>query len=231
MPDNYRGSIEQANSAKLAYTSPTFWIGSTAFNIRPINGSLYIGGRGTHNFQNVIFDIECPPVPRANGRYKMEQGFAEESDECLIHLPDAISDYQHGVPIFFGLHSSACAVGRRIARTLVDLGYRVDGVLCLESPLTGDQDFENWYSEAAIPTRYIRHNRDGVCVVPPTWLGYVYPGSEAETTILSDEGIVLDRQPFEEGWRAVENLPATLHDHDVDRVISAYSLWLSQNPS
>lgn len=225
----YRGTLEQANSASLAYSNPTYFIGSTAFNIRPIDGVLYIGGRGTDNFTNIVYDLECPPVPRDNGLYKMEQGFAEESDLCLVHLTDAISDYKNGVPILIGLHSSACPVGRRCARKLVDLGYRVEGVLCLESPLTGDQAFEDWYSGAKIPTRYIRHNRDGVCVVPPTWLGYVYPGQDGETTILADDGTVLDRQPFEEGWEFIENILDTKPDHDVDRVISAYTKWLGND--
>lgn len=222
----YRGTLEQAEAARSAYSTPTFFVGAIAFYIKPCNGYVVIGVRGTANIQDVIYDLKCPPVPRA-GIGKMEEGFAQASDECIQRLPDAINDYKNGVPIFFGLHSLACPVGRRCAAHLVDLGYRVEGVLCLESPLTGDREFEAWYARHGIPTLYVRHGADGVCVVPPECLGYVYPGSDAETVILSDEGAVLHRQPFEEGWRIVENVLETVRDHSIDRVIPAYGKWLA----
>lgn len=222
----YLGNLAQAEEAALSYMDPNFTVGPLALRCVFREEALHIAIQGTNNPSDWIFDLKAAPVERTlNGTLvRLECGFAQAGDELVPAAVAYLSPYK-GYTLFMSAHSLGVPLVKRLAARLAELGFTVAGVLCLESPVTGNAAWEAYYASKGLNTLHVRHGRDLVPSVPPLNLGYVMPGQPGETIILDNEGVELEKQDLPAAWNLPAEIADTCRDHSIGPVIRAYRMW------
>ncbi len=218
--------VVAAEEAVLAYADSHVTSGHLGVRVSIRDGIVYVSARGTANVQNWLLDLKAEKVrvTLCGHAVTLEKGFAEAWNIIRLPILEYLVKYR-AWKIVLSAHSLGCPIVRQMGGELVDAGFNVVAALCLESPMTGGDDFESWYTSKAIPTTYVRHGEDCVPVVPGTRFGYVFPGNDAQTLILDNYGNRLKAQPLAAEFNLVERAVDTCRDHDVGAVLRAYRLY------
>ncbi len=221
--------VAAAEEAALSYYDCHVTVASLGVRVSFRDNILHVSARGTANIRNWILDLKAraKKVTRGGVAVTVEEGFAEAWDALLTPVGDFLLNFRE-FPMMVNAHSLGCPIGRQLAAFLVEKGFIVVGALMLESPMTGERDFEEYYASKKIPTLYIRHGDDCVPILPGEALGYVFPGSVVgggETLILDEYGNARTAQTLPPGFNVIERVVDTCRDHGVGRVLRAYRLY------